>query len=296
MLCDTLATGVASTFVNGANSWVDDFQHHASMAELGPGYVTFEGSSLGGTGKTGHFRHNEHWMADVYAPGQTGGTQMRPDRSFRFENGKLVVEAVVAASISGYDGFAWPEITVTTASSPAASSRGRVGPTPGTSIGDDLYAYGQFGGEWAVGIRLHGRRPIAALYDDTHRGFPCGRVWEISWFQDGFSPGTGECPKADQFDTYGGGEWVSGADFTSCTDQDPDTFCRNRFRWELSQSKITLYVNGVKYMEHTALPGVKALPDVMVNSAVYVYFSDWVYQTVPNRVVRYHWDRVAINP
>ena len=49
-------------------------------------------------------------------------------------------------------------------------------------------------------------------------------------------------------------------------------------------------------MEHTALPGFDALPDAIVNGDVYVYFSDWVYETVPDRVVRYHWDRVAINP
>jgi hypothetical protein len=296
MLCDTLATGVASTFVNGTNSWIDDFNHHASMADLGPGYLTFERSSLGGTAKTGHFRHNEHWMADVYAPGQTGGTQMRPNRSFRFENGKLVVEVDVAAGIEDYDGFAWPELTVTTASSPTSSAAGRVGPTPGTSIGDDLYAYGQFGGQWSVGIRLTGSRPIAALYDDTHRGFPCGRVWEISWFQDGFSPGTGECPKAHQFSTWGGGEWAAPGAVRHCAGTDPDINCRDRFRWELTQSTITLYANGRKLMEHTALPGFKALPDAMVNSPVYVYLSDWVYETVPNQVVRYHWDRIAINP
>jgi hypothetical protein len=296
MLCDTLATGVASTFVNGANSWVDDFQHHASMAELGPGYGTFERSSLGGTAKTGHFRHNEHWMADVYAQGQTGGTQMRPNRSFRFQNGKLVVEVDVAAGIEDYDGFAWPELTVTTASSPAVSAAGRMGPTPARSIGDDLYAYGQFGGQWAVGIRLTGARPIAALYDNTERGFPCGRVWEISWFQDGFSPGTGECPKARQFSTWGGGEWAAPGAVRYCSGTDPDINCRDRFRWELTRDVITLYANGRKLMEHTALPGFHALPDAIVDGDVYVYFSDWVYQTVPNRVVRYHWDRVAINP
>ncbi len=296
MLCDTMATGVASTFSNGANSWVDDFNHHASMAELGPGYLTFERSSLGGTAKTGHFRHNEHWMADVYAPGQTGGTQMRPNRSFRFENGKLVVEVEVAAGIEDYEGFAWPELTVTTASSPASSAAGRVGPTPATSIGDDLYAYGQFGGQWSVGIRLTGARPIAALYDTTGRGFPCGRVWEISWFQDGFSPGTGDCPKARQFSTWGGGEWAAPGAVRHCAGTDPDINCRDRFRWELTQSTITLYANGRKLMEHTALPGFKALPDALVNSPVYVYFSDWVYKDVPNRVVRYHWDRVAVNP
>jgi hypothetical protein len=49
-------------------------------------------------------------------------------------------------------------------------------------------------------------------------------------------------------------------------------------------------------MEHTALPGVSLLPDAMVNGQVYVYFSDWVYVDVPNRVVRYHWKTLRINP
>jgi len=298
MLCDTLTGGVAPTFVNGQNSWTDDFQHHASMAELGPGYLHFENVSLSGSGRTGHFRHNEHWMADVYGPGQTGGAMMRPDRSFRFVNGKLVVEVEVASPIDAYGGFAWPELTVTTASSPAVSSLGRVGPSPADSIGDDLYAYGQFGGEWSAGIRLTGARPIAALYDDTGRGFPCGRMWEISWFQDGYAPGTGECPRPHQFDVFGGGEWaVPAGTIRECVNvSDPDTTCRNVYRWELSQSKISVFVNGKLLMEHTALPGVKALPDVMVNSPVYVYLSDWIYATVPNQVVRYHWDHFAINP
>lgn len=295
MLCDHLATGIPPTFVNGGNSWVDDFQHHASMAELGPGYQTFERVSLlnSPNTRTGHFRHNEHWMADVYAPGNgmTGGAMMRPDRSFTFEDGKLVVEAEVAAGIDEYSDM-WPEITVTTASSPASSAQGRVGPTPATSIGDDLYAYGQFGGQWSVGIRLTGDRPIAALYDDTGRGFDCGRVWEISWFQDG----TANCYPAHQFTIFGGGEWTAGGPVRHCHGTDPDTNCRDLFRWTLTQSSIRLDVNGIRYMEHTAKPGYKAIPDAFMNSPVYVYFSDWVYQPPTTRVVRYHWDHLAVNP
>ena len=62
----------------------------------------------------------------------------------------------------------------------------------------------------------------------------------------------------------------------------------------LTKSRITVYVNGRKLMQHTALPGY-GLPYRFVHSPVYVYFSDWVYQG-PNRVVRFHWDRVAVNP
>lgn len=302
MMCDHLTPNVASTFVNGANRWVDDFQHGNAMADLGPGYVRFEKSSLQ-EGRSGTFRHANHWMVDVYAPnGQVGGSQMRPDRSFRFENGKLVIETDVAAGVVDYGGFAWPEVTITTASSPASEA---YGPTPGKSIGDDLYAYGQFGGYDSLGIRLHERRPIIAYYDDTQRGFPCGRRFEISWFQNGSNPDNAPActVKTPQFKVSGGGEWENNDVFAKddprhgwreCAGTDPDTLCRDRFRWELTKTSLTLFVNGMKYMEHTALPGY-GLPDALVNGDVYVYFSDWVYQG-PDEVVRFHWDRVAVNP
>jgi hypothetical protein len=291
MFCDRLMRGVRGTFINRRNSWIDDFEHNASMAELGPGYVRFEKSSLQ-TGRSGTFRHNNHWMADVWATnGQVGGTQMRPDRSFRFRKGKLVVVTDVAASIDAYEGFAWPEITVTTASSPASR---RYGPTPARSIGDDLYAYGQFGGYNTIGIRLTGARPIQAFYDNTERGFPCGRLFELSWFQDGSTPAGSPCPRPKQFNIWGGGEWAAPGAVRTCRGTDPDINCRDRFRWVLTKHRITLYANGRKLMQHTALPGF-GLPDRFIKSPVYVYFSDWVYQG-PNRVVRFHWDRVAVNP
>jgi hypothetical protein len=290
MFCDHLMRGVRGTFINRRNSWIDDFEHNATMAELGPGYVRFEKSSLQ-TGRSGTFRHNNHWMADVWATdGQVGGTQMRPDRSFRFQNGKLVVVTDVAAGIDAYEGFAWPEVTVTAASSPASR---RYGPTPARSIGDDLYAYGQFGGYDTIGIRLTGARPIEAYYDNTERGFPCGRLFELSWFQDGSTPAA-ECPRPPQFKIWGGGEWAAPGAVRTCRGSDPDINCRDRFRWVLTKHRITLYANGQKLMQHTALPGF-GLPDRFLRSPVYVYFSDWVYQG-PNRVVRFHWDRVAVNP
>jgi len=293
MFCDHLMRGVPGTFINRPNSWIDDFEHNASMADLGPGYVRFEKSSLE-SGRSGTFRHNNHWMADVLAPGgQVGGSQMRPDRSVRFKNGKLVVATDVAAGVEAYNGFAWPEITVTTASSPASRA---YGPTPARSIGDDLYGYGQFGGYDSFGIRLTGARPIEAYYDNTARGFPCGRIFELSWFQDGSDDHgpANPCPHPRQFRIWGGGEWAAPGAVRFCAGTDPDINCRDRFRWVLTKTRITLYANGRKLMQHTALPGY-GLPDRLIKSPVYVYFNDWVYQG-PNRVVRFHWDRVAVNP
>jgi hypothetical protein len=291
MLCDSLITG-PSTFVQGPNSWLDDFNHHLSMATIGDGYKVFEKQE--GVAATGTFRHNEHWMVDVGVSNdsQVGGSLMRPDRSFRFENGKLVIESDVAASVESYKGFAWPELTVTTSSSPVDQP---YGPTPGRSSGDGLYAYGQFGGYDTIGIRLQGPRPILAYYDSTERGFPSGRVFELSWFQDG----SGQNGSEKQFEVWGGGEWMNpdppAIGFRTCNGTDPDINCRDRFRWELTKTSLTLYVNGVKYMEHTALPG-HGLPDAIVNGNVYVYFDSWVYQPPAGSVTRFHWDHLAVNP
>jgi hypothetical protein len=291
MMCDHLVAGVPPTFVNGTNSWVDDFNHGASMADIGPGYKHFENASLPDNGKTATFRHNNHWMADVWAPnGGVGGSYLRPDRSFRFQNGKLIVETDVAAGIKDYQGFAWPEITVSTSSSPEGEN---YGPTPGRSIGDDLYAYGRFGGYDTIGIRLTAdARPIMAYYDNTERGFPCGRVWELSWFQDG----TGQCNPDQNATVWGGGEWAAPGAVRNCQGTDPDVNCRDRFRWELSQDVITLYANGRKLMEHTATAGHHLVPDAMLNGDNYVYMADSVYQPPAGKVVRFHWDTLKINP
>ena len=78
---------------------------------------------------TKHFLHNGHWMVDVAGIGAPpdeyegdrrdaiiathwGGGLVRPDRTFRFVDGTLVVEFDVAAGMLAYhDG--WPEIVVT---------------------------------------------------------------------------------------------------------------------------------------------------------------------------------------
>ena len=292
MLCDHLLAGVPATFTQGANSWVDEFNHDASMADMGTGYQIFDALQVA---RTGHFRHNEHWMVDMWAPNNGfGSAMMRPDRSFRFENGKLVVEAVVAAGVADYaTADAWPEIVVTTSSSPFGANR-KAGPTPATSTGDALYAYGHFGGYDAVGIRLHAnRRPIEAYYDNSGIGFQCGRVWELSWFQNGDAG----CNPTVTADIYGGGEWVQGGSaWRTCQGTDPDTNCRDLFRWELTKTQITLYVNGVKYMQHTAGAGQRLVPDSFLNGDVYVYFADTVYQPPADRVVRFHWDALRVNP
>lgn len=277
--CGPLAQG-DPTFVEGPNAWLDEFDHGLEHAALGDGYRVFEreGPSIN---KALHFRHNDHWMVDVNgvdqdggAPWNFGGALMRPDRAFRFQSGTLVVEVDVAAGIAEYGGAAWPEIVVTTAPAPSG-------------IVDDGYAYGVFKGHWTVGCRLQSsRQPICALYDDTGRGAGSGgRTFEISSFQH------------EGAQAFGGGPFGTELEqaWRVCRGTDPDTECRDRFRWELSRDTLVLYVNGVKYMEHRGLPQTKQLPDALLTGDVYVYLASWIYKP-DAEVMRFHWDRLAINP
>src|ERR1700730_1213062 len=179
--CQTLGQA-PTTFQQGANSWLDDFNFGMDPVTLGDGYRTYDSQEA--IGRTQHWRQKNHWMMDLQpldssGNGLLGGGMMRPDRSFRFENGKLVVESDVAAGITQYGpGGAdiWPEVVVT----PAAAPTGKVL--------DSLYAYGQFGGTWAFGCRYQPTRvPVCSLYnpdgqpgDRSLFGTPAGRVWEMS--------------------------------------------------------------------------------------------------------------------
>lgn len=271
-----------STFQSSGNSWVDNFDHGLAMAGMGSGYKTFTQTN-NHTFQAAHFRHNDHWMVDLkgesldaqWGASDVGGVTMRPDRSFRFENGKLVIEAVAAAGVADYGLNAWTEIDVTTA------------PAPTGKVVDNLYGYGIFGGHWTLGIRLQSsREPIVALYDNSGRTFfEGGRQFELSFFQhEGAAEVIGGTPYGEQANAW-----------RVCKGTDPDKECRDHFRWELTRETITLYVNGVKYMEHRGLPPAKQLPDALLNGDVYIYFSSWMARPGAD-AIRYHWDRIAVNP
>jgi hypothetical protein len=258
------------TFVEGSNSWVDDFQHGHSFAALGEGYRVFN-SPNGGLNQVAYWRHADHWMVDVNgrdqnggAPWNNGGTWMRPDRTFRFVNGKLVVEMDVAAGVSQYGGNAWPELIISTGSEPT---------NPPV---DHLYGYGWFDGHDAVGVRLDREYPITAYYPAS-------------------GPRQYEAPPSMPFGgTVDDSQWTpqARAAWRSCVGTDPDTECRDRFRWELTRTTITLFVNGVKFQGITNLP---PLSDAMVNGNVYVYAASWIHRPSAD-TVRFHWDRFAVNP
>jgi hypothetical protein len=269
------------TFVDYPNGWLDTFTHGLKHAGIGAGYRVYDG--LASVHRTITWRHNDHWMVDVSGvddtpddgPYNAGGTMMRPDRSFRFEDGVLVVEVQVAAGIDAYGGGAWPEIVVTTAPAPTFGRRG------------SLYAYDEFAGHDTVGCRLQSERaPICALFDSSERGAgDGGRVWEVSYFQSG-----------DAASVFGGGPFEDLASaWRLCQGDDPDVNCRDTFRWEIARDRLTLYVNGVKYMEHSGFPAALQLPDRMLEGDVYVYFGSWINKP-QSEAVRFHWGALSINP
>src|SRR4029078_8256405 len=134
-----------------ANDWVDTFDNTApSITQFNDHdmnyrvFDVFYGRSSDFS--VGYFVNVNHWMidlADVSTNRLSGGVLVSPDRSFSFENGKVVVEADAAA---GSDGRAGANRFYEIALSPATAQ---------TGFGfDALYGYGSFGGVGAVGCRL----------------------------------------------------------------------------------------------------------------------------------------------
>lgn len=289
--CTTLAPAVA-TGEDGADRWVDGFRNGLQMGAFPPGYQVFEAARPSVIFRTKHFVHNEHWMVDVAGRGDPpteyegdprdlatgshyGGGMVRPERSFRFSDGKLVIEFDVAAGMLAYnDG--WPEVVVTTAAAPTGRET------------DPLHAIGVFGGAPSVGCRLYTDRTAnCSAFDATGRTIADGgRVFELSAQDSGGAAVTfGGAPK----------NAALAAAWRLCAPEDPDTRCRDRFRIELSADTIRVYANDVLYMEHQGLPPGHRIPDALLNGDVYVYFASWVYLGQAE-TLRFHWGRIAINP
>ena len=227
----------APTLVNGANSWLDEFNHGASLTALGGGYRTFE---VGTIGRARHWRHADHWMVDVEGndpdgppPYDFGATMMRPDRTFRAINGTLVIEAEVAAGVVDYQGIAWPELVVTTAAAPT-----QLRPN-GTYVYEAFPVTGRSG----AASRPMGRRP--APCSTTRPAATRPRESGRSATSSAATPRGRSAPRS----TAATRSVVPNV-HRFCQGTDPDTNCRDRFRWEISADKLTLYVNGTRYMEH----------------------------------------------
>ena len=255
-----------TTFHSGGNTWEDRFDHGLTKANLGAGYQTFK---IGQAVQADHWRHANHWMVDVESGGGYNAGFLRPDRSFTFQDGKLVFEAVVAAGLEEYGTSIWPELVVTTASAPTFPRR------------DRLYAYEDFAGHYSLGCRLQSDgTTTCAMYDNSDRGQTNGgRIWEISWFQDGGAT-----------EHWGGGKWMGG--FRTCAaGTDADTVCRDRFRLEIGADSVDIFVNGTLYMHHKGLD----IPAGFLSSPVYTYAADVVNGRAAGTQVRFHWDDVLVN-
>lgn len=282
--CVPLVSGV-STARSGANSWVDLFDGGLDHARFPATYRVFEAARASTVALTRHFTHNGHWMVDVAGKGSPpdeyegdrrdalaathwGGGMVRPDRTFRFADGRLVVEFDMAAGMLAYhDG--WPEIVVTTAAAPT-----------GIEV-DPTHAIGVFGGAPSVGLRLYtDRTALSSAYDRS------GRIFELSSERsEGAAVDVGGSPSTPAL----------AAAFRLCRPDDPDTACRDHFRVELAKDAVRLWANGTLYFEVSGLPATKQLPSALTDGDVYVYFASWAYLGQA-ATERFHWGRIAINP
>lgn len=279
--------------VTGANDWVDTFAGVAQTGRFNDGdydYRVFEHVENPATAfQSMHFTNNGHWMDDN-AGGAQGGAMIRPNRSFTAENGKLVIEQDVAAGISGYGGNAWAEIDISQGAQPATTTGGIV---------DTLYGYGQFGGNWTFGCRLHNAgNPICALENAASNvtntdNSPAScfasapaRIMEISDFE--------VCGTTHFGGDRGGNNNANY--FRQCTaSNEPDMLCRDRFRIELTSNSMTMYVNGHLYFQDSGWPVARQIPASVLNGQWFVYATDW--QSNPQApAYRFHWQRFAVNP
>jgi hypothetical protein len=270
-----------TTHQNG-NSWVDDWQHgQGTFRVLGNGA---DGYVSGGLGNCEHiaFRLNDHWMFDHYADSPytaVCGSWLRPNRSFT-RDGKVVIEAEGAGPIATTDD-SWLELVITTA------------PDQVRLRNNGTYVYEMFPGFWTVGMRIatRDRRPIIALYNDGQSfAGSTDRQWEAN--QNG-----GEV----RFEE-GGGPYSSpqhDAAWKQCNSaQDPDTLCRNTYRWEIYQDSPTtyvtdVYVNGLLYYRAGIIGGLQL--DNIFDEPFYVYFGQFG-RNGSGTVIRFHWDHIAVHP
>lgn len=282
--CDHVAQPAGDMHLAAANAWVDEFNSGAVHKDLSTAYL--HGEANGDGCDIIHFSQNNHWMADIQGDGGQYPTMcaawMRPDRKFTVgPDGTLVIEFEVASPIAGtrFDdaiGDAWPEFTITTA------------PFPGNLRQNGTYLYETMPNDWTFGCRMQqSKHPICALYDpDGGVAGGADRRWEIN--QNGGDVASEQNPG----DAAPGGS-IDLA-WKGCTStQDPDTLCRNKHRVELSRDGIKFFVNGV--------PGYSAVfvnddIDTLLGGPFFVYFGDFAYQIRQDVVVRFHWDRLAINP
>ena len=289
--CSLLAAG-ADTAMRTTNAWSDGFLSGAVHAQLSSSYVVYENARRVASGantslyRTQHFAHNGHWMVDIAGSGapmgiyegsaadfftgpNNGGGLMRPNEPFRFEDGRLVIEFETSAGMSAYGDRVWPEIVVTTAAGPSGRET------------NGWYAAGLFGGSAAIGC-----------------AFPSDRLSECRVYDaDQITANLNAHASGGAAMAFGGAPVTDAMQhaWRLCSPTDPDAACRDRFKIVLERDAVTIFVNGLRYMEHRGLPVASQLPADLLSSPVYVYFASWAYLVQPT-VARVHWGSIAINP
>lgn len=277
----TIVNQGPDTSTQGANTWLDEFDHGLSFASFSnTPYRIFE--TLG-IQQSVHWRHANHWMVDIApdtpdeaeANDAIGGAMLRPDRAFRFQEGVLRVDTEYAAGLPAYGATAWGEIIITTGDHPIYNGN----PAGEAPRRDTLYGYDMFPKHWTLGCRFQAdsHTTCSLMKNSTQGANDGGRSWEISFFQI-----VGETAMGGVSD---------GKDYRFCQAGDPDMECRDRFRLELTRTALTIYANGSKYFEQTGLP---PLPEELVNGELYIYLASIVNQAEAD-TVRFHWDHFAVN-
>lgn len=292
-----LASG-PPTFVEGPNAWLDLWNHHLTNADLGSGYV--QGVIGGATAL--HFRHADHWMVDIRADtGQfptLAAAWMRPNRTFKPHNGLTVIEMEVAVPIAGTRDIdqlsdSWPELVLSTANAPTSTN-----PWGSPWRQNGTYLYEAFPHAPAFGCRMQqSRHPICAYYRQNVPGTPNfaggpDRLWEIN--QNG----------GDVITEFGGDPTIAnlGAAWATCSSvDDPDVVCRNVFRFELTPNRVKIFVKRPTASAYTLYYDATLIDSALgtiLNAPLgfYVYFGDFAYRITNDTVIRFHWDRLSVNP
>lgn len=303
MLCDELAPAV-DTSTQGPNSWVDDFNHGTSMGLLPSTYVQ---GHVGQNGVSKHFIHNNHWMVDIRSDSGEWPTLeaawMRPGRAFTPKaDGSVVIEFEVATPIAGTRDVptisdSWPEFAISTAPAPSG-----VQDWGSPFLRNGTYFYESFPAADVMGCRIQqSRHPICAYYPAGSEGAGApDRQWELNQNGTDVVPGT----------EYGGDPSTEGLDaaWAVCAaGTDPDTVCRNTFRWTLTADHVRLDVKKpggefVRYYEATPCNDRAGCATGQMGRILdspggfYVYFADFAYRIENNEVIRFHWDHLAVNP
>lgn len=288
-------SAMPTTRVTGANDWVDNFDTNIQMGALENGdmdYRIFNNET--GDPKSKHWINANHWMVDIQFNQGSGtaisGSMMRPNKAFKFENGKLVVEGDIAAIVPDVSNAAdaWPEITWSTLPQPSSNGFG------------SFYQYGQFNGGWSGGCRLGGDGNIICAEMYPQANIPAAaqgkcqsvadehRMLEIAYWI--------TCGSTNYY-LYDAQNAAANTPKRTCKSNQMDIYCRDRYRIEFSKAGMVVYSNGVRVFEDSNWPASQQIPDDIVNGTtpVYVYFGQRAVTSNRN-VFRFHWDRIAVNP